>query len=142
MNVRHWSDDQFIDRLYGVGPADPELESHLPSCAICSERWREIAEARRGMLAAQDVPHEFLAAQRRAIYRRLGSSPRGFSWPRWAAAGVTALMLTVAVLSFRSDHRKVAVDENSDAQFFSEMYSLEQRSEPRAAQPIHALFEE
>jgi hypothetical protein len=31
--------------------------------------------------------------------------------------------------------------EQSDEQLFSDLYSMEQSDEPRAAAPIHALFE-
>ncbi len=33
-------------------------------------------------------------------------------------------------------------DQASDAQLFSDIYALEQSSEPRAAAPVRALFEE
>jgi hypothetical protein len=39
-------------------------------------------------------------------------------------------------------HLVLHTDAAADAQLFSDVYAMEQSSEPRAAAPIHALIEE
>jgi hypothetical protein len=147
MNRRetHLSDDELIDRLYGLGDAAHE-------CPQCDRRLRAM-EQRRVEIAATPVSGDFLAAQRRGIYSRLGQSPK--LQLSWAPATVAALCLAVAglfvlrtpapvpapsgVVSHAVSHSDAAA---ADAQLFSDVYAMEQSSEPRAAAPIHALIEE
>jgi hypothetical protein len=85
------------------------------------------------------VSHEFMAAQRRNIYARMGERPQArLKWlPAMAAA---ACLIAVGVFSY---HPAQAVKpEAVDAQLFADVYSMEQSMEPIAAQPIHALFEQ
>jgi hypothetical protein len=137
MDARHWTDDDLLNRLYGVGGGD---EAHLSACADCTARLR-LFEARRSQSAAVPEPsHEFLAAQRRAIHRRLGESPARRL--HWAPAFAAMLMLIIGFMLFRPGQTPQLQQPITDDSVFAEVYSLEQSSEPAAAQPIQALFEE
>ena len=143
---RHLSDDELIDRLYGLG-------DHAHECAQCDARLRAMEQRRVEIAAATPVSGDFLAAQRRGIYSRLGQSPK--LQLSWAPATVAALCLAVAglvvlhtsapvpapsgLVSHAVSHTDAAA---ADAQLFSDVYAMEQSSEPRAAAPIHALIEE
>jgi hypothetical protein len=129
---KHLTTDELVDRLYGV-----EANDH--HCEDCSERFRQFSE--RKAMAAQPVPapYEFLAAQRRNIYARMGEKPQsGMKWvPALTAA---ACLLAVGVYTYHPV-AQVAKPEIVDAQLFSDVYSMEQSMEPLAAKPIHAIFE-
>ena len=89
--------------------------------------------------AEPEVSTEFLAAQRRAIYRRLDEPRRKFSM-RWALSLATVLLVLAGGLTI--ERRHPAAPAISDEQLFSDLSAMEQRTEPKAIQPIHSLFEE
>jgi len=143
---RHLTDDQLIDRLYGVG-------DHAHDCAECAGRLRAMEQKRAQLASPAPVSVDFLAAQRRGVYSRLGERPNS-RW-NWAPATAAALCLAAAgvvVYSTSMYHGVSRVsapsaavshhDAASDAQLFSDVYAMEQSTEPRAAEPIHALIEE
>ena len=66
----HWTDEQLIDHLYGVGPAD----GHLDQCELCRDRLTALEVRRQQVSMAEPVSDDFLAAQRRAIYARLSEA--------------------------------------------------------------------
>jgi hypothetical protein len=142
---QHLSQDELLDRLYGLSDGDVP---HLRECEECSSRYQ--AMERRRVEAAGELPvaNEFLATQRRAIYGRLGQAPAAHS--RWAPAVLAVAFLLVMGVFLVHPHSQyrpagrpdpVAAVDLSDAQLFSDLYSMEQSVEPRAAAPIHALFE-
>ncbi len=53
----------------------------------------------------------------------------------------TAAIILLAVLLYRPAPAPQPAPVSSDAELFSEVYSMVQSSEPKAAEPIHALFE-
>ena len=65
---RHLSDDELLDRLYGLTGND----SHLESCPECASRSAAFEGRRRELAQPVPISTQFLAAQRRAIYSRLG----------------------------------------------------------------------
>jgi hypothetical protein len=142
----HWTDEQLIEHLYGIGAED--LNLHLHACADCQARLSS-TQARRQAVdmnsSDQDVSFEFLAAQRRRIYARL-TEPRHF-WSdgrlgRWASAAATILVLGGGFLIYE-DHRQQVMDNKvSDAQLAQEVSSMAQESEPQPTAPLQALFEE
>jgi len=144
--MSHLTDDELIDRLYGIGRNPHE-------CDQCSQRLRVIAELRDQSIAKPEVSSDFLAAQRRAIYARLGESPRPSRI--WAPATVGALCLAAAgLIAYHAStpairptpvhvsHTIAHADSAADAQLFSDVYAMEDSTEPRAAAPIHKLMEE
>ena len=95
---------------------------------------------REKTLAAEpEVSAEFLAAQRRAIYSRLGEPHHRFSL-RWAFSGAMVLLVLAGGLTFERHH--ASAPSISDEQLFSDLSAMEQRTEPQAIQPIHSLFEQ
>jgi len=89
--------------------------------------------------AEPEVSAEFLAAQRRAIYRRLGEPRHRFSL-RWALSLATVLLVLAGGLTL--ERRRPSAPPISDEQLFSDLSAMEQRTEPKAIQPIHSLFEQ
>ena len=134
----HLTTDELVDRLYGV--AEP---GHLDNCAECSERFRKLRELHATAAASLPESHDFLAAQRRNIYARMGERPQTrMKWvPALAAA---AFLVAVGMFAYHPSEipSYVAKPQIDDAQLFSDVYSMEQSMEPVAAKPIHAIFEQ
>ena len=152
MNGPHWTQQDFINALYGVGPES----DHLDGCDDCRARWQAMQARRAQATVAPEVPADFLAAQRRNIYGRLDSPSR--TTRRAVPAFVAALLLLIAFLAYRpatSPSPEVQTEARSvqqapltqqaqlsDADLMSDIYSIEQTAEPQAVQTMHALFEE
>lgn len=137
MAVNHWSDDELIGRLYGLGPAD----RHLEECQACRERWQQLCAVRERVVRAPQVSEQFLAGQRQAIYDRLervGVSSWRLSFA--PALGMLAVIVVALLLSRPAPGPQPSL-ASSDAQFFTDVYSVVQSTEPYAVAPIHGLFE-
>jgi hypothetical protein len=148
----HLTDDQLIRRLYGIG----EEEGHLAACPDCRERWlaiqNVIRSARAEMPRAAEISGRRLALQRERILARLDQSMT--AWRGWAwvpAAGAATLLAAGLFLSQSRPETappaatavvKAIANPEGDAQLFSDVYSMEQDVEPRAAAPIRGLFQE
>jgi hypothetical protein len=91
-------------------------------------------------LPEPDVSAEFLAAQRRSIYRRIDQPRRSVHVMRWALSLAMLLVLFAGGLTFERRHKPAPAI--SDDQLFSDLSAMEQTNEPRAIQPIHGLFQE
>jgi hypothetical protein len=139
MKDRHWTEQDFIDDAYGIGPQD----GHADACGECRSRREQVRMIRREIVHEPETPHELLAAQRRAIYRRL-DQPRPGTARRAAPALAAVFMLLIGLFLMRQTPPPPAPPATamSDSQLFAEIYAVEQSSEPRAASPIRALFEE
>jgi hypothetical protein len=157
----HLTDDELLDRLYGLAEAGADTSKHLEDCDACFGRLRSFERRRAALAVPPPVSAEFLAAQRRAIYARVDERPG--TTMRWAPAVAAVFLLAMGVFlynpAWRSRGHAVAVHATvhngaaaapsqvstgaavSDEQLFSDVYSMEQSAEPRAAAPIHALFE-
>jgi hypothetical protein len=146
MTSRHLSDLELVDRLYGL-IEEPE---HLRECAACAERWEVLREHKAHLTAEPAVSVEFLAAQRARIRARLEQPARwGY---RWASAAAAACLLVAGLFVYsptpkppvapRPAQAQAGAEQPSDAQLFAIVTSIEDTMEPRAAAPIHALFEE
>lgn len=138
--MKHWTEADFLDWLY-AGRADDA--GHLDECTACRERAAEMIETRRRAVAEREVLWEFLAAQRRAIYRRLGDSGQHSFAMRWAVAAVS--LLGIVVLSLTLMHPRTGnstLYTSADEKLFSDLVSIEQSNEPRAIRPMHHLFQE
>lgn len=136
--MKHFTDDQLIGRVYGIEPDGGSV--HLAECEDCSARWQTFERRYREMIPALPVSSEFLMAQRRGIYARVDRQPA--LRLKWVPAGVAACLLAVVMLVHRPAAAPVMHTDSNDAQLFSEVYSMEQSAEPRAASPIHELFED
>ena len=137
--MKHLSTDELVNLVYGV-----ETSAHLDDCRECADRLEKLRDKRAMAAETAPVAGEFLAAQRRNIYARMGERPQArMKWlPALAAA---ACAIAVGVFSYHPpEAAKPEAAETHlavDAQLFSDVYSMEQSMEPIAAQPIHALFE-
>ncbi|MEO8128643.1 MAG: hypothetical protein ABJF23_19265 [Bryobacteraceae bacterium] len=143
MTGKHWSDDELLDGLYGVAPAD----NHLNSCAECAERWQTLAARRRAMIATGDaaaVDLNLLIRQRTAVMDRIEQCGSSFGFWRETVAFACAAAMIVGFAFYQHQHPKAAAVEtaSSDTQFFSEIYSEVQQTEPRAVKPMRRLFQE
>jgi hypothetical protein len=138
----HLTTDQLVDQLYGLVSGEYFSGEHLNSCAECSARLEELRERRA--MAAESVPvaHDFLAAQRRNIYARMGEHPQ--TRMKWVPALAAACLVIAGVSTWRPSTQvaKPEILTERDAQLFSDVYSMEQSMEPLAAKPIHAIFEQ
>lgn len=139
MNGTHWKEQDFIDHLYGLSGD----VGHLDACAGCRDEWNRIRARKAEVAREPTVSYELLAEQRRNIYRRLDREP-ALPLQRIVPAFAAALVLIVGlVVSQPWAHTKApAPTAVSDAQLFSEIYALEQSSEPHVAKPMRALFQE
>ncbi len=137
MDVRHWTEQEFLDRVYGIGGGD---EAHLDSCTECRARWAGVSERRKAITAEPEVSPLFLAAQRRAIHGRLNQRSRN---PLIFAPAMAAVaMVAVGVWLYPGKEVSPVPQPKTDDAVFAEVYSLEQSSLPEAASPVRALFEE
>jgi hypothetical protein len=142
---RHWTEDDFIARIYGVGPRD----GHLETCPQCRDSWLLFQSRREFLMSAveQDVPARILASQRQVVLHRIkaAQSPLRPLVPILAAAGTLALgvflMLPPSTPSSATNGAATEKDL-SDAQLFQETAAIGQSAEPRGAKPIEALFQE
>lgn len=142
MTGRHWSDDELLDRLYGISTPSAKIEqSHVEECEECGRRWRALLETRASLAQDPEIPADVLAAQRRQIYARLENGP-GIRAPlRWIPAMTAAVIVFVVLVVYERPAQQHARDA-ADAQLIGEVSAMEQASEPRAAAPLQALFEE
>ena len=147
---RHLTNDEMMDQLYGIG--GPEAGLHLAECVECTHRYTAFEGKRAEMAAgsAIELAPSVLAAQRRAVYARLGEAPR--KQAHWMPALAAAALLAVALVVYHpstpvvsrpapSAHADLSHAELSDVQLFSDVYSIEESDEPRAAAPIQGLFQ-
>jgi hypothetical protein len=101
------------------------------------EKW---LHGRTQSLPEPEVSSEFLAAQRRSIYRRLNEPQSKWIAMRWAVSLAMLLLVVAGGLSLERRHKTAPAI--SDEQLFSDLSAMEQSNEPKAIQPIHGLFRE
>jgi hypothetical protein len=137
MNGRHWTDEDLINSIYGIGPQ----RDHLDQCPECRERWLAFQSRRSEITVEPEVSADFLAAQRRMIYHRIEQGPQRMR--RLVPAFVAMLALLIALMVHRPGSTPAPGPSlsPSDEQLTSDIYSMEQSSEPQAARAMHALFE-
>ena len=131
MANKHYTDEELIERLYGLDSND----GHLDLCPECRGRFAAM-EARRTLVTGRE-PHitpGFLAEQRHAVFARIDKpgTPRMF----WKAATAFAGM-AVIVVGFLSYHpanvpapQPDPVATVSDAQLYADISSVVETPEP------------
>jgi hypothetical protein len=133
--MKHWTEIDFQNWLYGLKEQDP----HVVECPECSGELERLKRERGRITAEPEVSHEFLAAQRRAVYGRLEERPHNRIAMRWVlSAGMLLMMLS----GFTIQRWLRPAQSISDEQLFSDLAAMDQRTEPTAIQPIHGLFEQ
>jgi hypothetical protein len=138
MGTRHWEDHELIERLYGLGPED----GHLDECEHCAGRMSALLSARERAVEPPAVSEEWMARQRLAIRRALAAPAVRRGWLPYVSAVATTAVLLVAVLLYRPAPAPETNGLPTDAEIFADAYSMARSSEPLAAEPMHALFEE
>lgn len=143
----HWTDEQLIEHLYGVGPED----GHLQVCGECQARLSGAQSVRLRLetdLASDGEPagYDFLMAQRRRIYARLSEPAKswiGVSVRRWAPVFAMLVALAGGLIVYDHGFRQERLDRRvSDTQLAREVSCMAADSEPQSIAPLHALFEE
>ena len=135
--MKHWAEDDFQKWVYGL----KEEDRHLDKCAECHAELDRLRLKRHRIIeqGQPEVSQEFMAAQRRAVYRRL-YEPR-HNWVAWRWA-LSAAMLVVMVVGFTVQRGSRSASAITDEQLFSDLSAIEQSAEPKAIAPMHKLFEE
>ncbi len=105
------------------------------------EKW---LRSRVESLPEPEVSSDFLAEQRRTIYRRLDEPRPNRAAMRWALSLAMLVLMFAGGLTLERRYKAAsAVPATlSDDQLFSDLSAMEQTSEPKAIQPIHGLFQE
>ena len=140
----HWTDDQLLDHLYGVGPGD----GHLAECAVCRARWDVLSARRSGFVAAErslgeQVPEAFFDQQRRSILRRAEAGPvRSWAYLRYGSALAGAAAVVFGVFLLQPVPMPPTPPVPGDQQLMADVSALIESPVPTAVAPISGLFEE
>ena len=138
MYDKHWSDEELVARLYGVGPEG----DHLEVCDTCARRWEAIRSRYESLRPSGiEVSGKFLAAQRRAIHARLREKRHSF--PRMLVPVLVTLLLATVLMVYRpAPEPPPAKERISDSQLFDDVFRMVSDPAPSAVEPIRSLFEE
>ncbi len=134
----HWTDEQLVDHLYGLGPAD----GHLDQCELCTNRLSSMQARRQQVSPEETVSDDFLAAQRRAIYARMSKPHHWWSdvpVRHWAAAAAMFMVLAGSAAVYQ-DHRRELAEARSDAHLAQEVSQMAFESESPVTAPLQGLF--
>lgn len=152
----HWTDEDFLNHLYGLRPND----AHLQRCPVCAERLASYAQRRRTLLAEarMGLPADLAAAQRRAFRETIDAEEGRRAASAWRPAVALAALILLAMALWRPGEGPAPLTPAEDQGLYAEMYESVGREEPetglyaelyelaaqdglRAAEPIHELFE-
>ncbi len=141
----HWTSDELLASLYGVGPS----EDHLARCADCRARLEVMRSNREGIelaaAPAEEVSSVFLAAQRRAVYQRLNQPVRWWNSAlvlRWAAGLTTACVLGGSLFLYEQNQElKLLQERANDAKLVQEVASMAHDTGSSSMAPLEGLFE-
>jgi hypothetical protein len=139
----HWTDEQIVDHIYGVGPGD----GHIDSCRVCSGRFLAFQERRLALDTVappvETLSSDFVAAQRRAIYAKISEPRSFFPLRRLASAAATVIVLAGGFMFYQERHaRDEARAQVTDAQLAQEVSQMAFDGEPQSTAPLKALFVE
>ncbi len=136
MEELQWDADDFLARLYGIGPPD----GHLATCSECRARM-ELLRQRRESLRATDpeLSSEFLSRQRLAVYERIEQRP---VWVRMRPAPfLAALLLAFVILTVFKPAPKHPAETTPEVGVFEDVFETAASAEPSALEPARMLFE-
>ena len=133
----HLTDDQLLDRIYGLSEADGE---HLQACPDCQVRLSRMQQRRDQLIESAPISNQQLRQQRRAILNRL-SVPAPALRLAWAPVAAAVVLLAGFAFTPKVEAPPAApVVEVVETGWFEETYSATRVIEPRAATPIRRLF--
>lgn len=144
MTARHWTEDELLAHLYGIGPED----GHVSFCKECAERLRLMEESRlfheASSASVLEPGFDFLTGQRRRIYQRISNPARHSMIWRLAPAVAASLVLALGLLLFNQQHARNAklASRPTDAQLVDYVGGAATDPEPAPVAPIQALFQE
>ncbi len=140
----HWTDEQLIASLYGVGPDD----GHAAQCALCQSRLAAMTarrETHEHSAADGSLAADFLHAQRRRIYEKITTRNRWWHVAqirRWAPGAAALLLLSGGLLVYEQHQpRPVPGSTLTDAQLAQDVSQLADNEDASPAAPVQALFE-
>ena len=133
--MKHWTENDFKQCLYGLKDED----RHLEECLECRGEMDRLRMVRSRITEQPEISQDFLAAQRRSIYRRLLEPQQSWIMLRWA---VPVVMVLVMVFGLTLQRGRLSTPAISDEQLFSDLTAIEQSAEPKAIAPMHKLFEQ
>lgn len=139
--TKHYTESDFLDRLYEIGRED----GHLEGCAECRSKYATWLAARKEVTREPEVPAALLMEQRQRILERSGQPLGSFrNFLRWSPAMAMAAMVMFAVLWNRPSPKPVVVEtaQVSDTQVLADIYRTAYDIEPQAVAPLHGLFED
>jgi hypothetical protein len=136
----HWTNDELLASLYGVGPSG----DHLRECAGCQSRLAAMQSSRetveRAAATGDAVTASFLAAQRRSIYQRLDQRP--VRWRSWVAGLATACVLAGSLFLYQQNHAmKLEQERANDAKLVQEVAAMANDTGTSSMAPLEGLFE-
>ncbi len=137
---KHWSNEDLINKLYGIGPDD----SHLDECGECRARWLRVQARRSSVIAEPSVSPAFLQHQRNAIQNRIDGR-RSVRWPFQFAPAMAALCVVVlglVLLKPAPPPEPSLASLANDGDFYAEVYSMVESPEPWVTEPMYGLFED
>ena len=134
--MKHWNENDFKEWLYGLRDED----QHLTGCPECRGEMERLRMVRARITEQPEVSQDFLAAQRRSIYRRLHEPRHNWVALRWALPVAMVLVMVFGLTLQRG--RGAGFLNISDEQLFSDLTAIEQSAEPKAIAPMHKLFEQ
>ncbi|HXA64853.1 MAG TPA: hypothetical protein VNV82_06860 [Bryobacteraceae bacterium] len=133
--MKHWNENDFKQWLYGLKDED----QHLTGCPECRGEMERLRMVRARIIEQPEVSPDFLAGQRRSIYRRLHEPRHNWVTLRWA---LPVAMVLVMVFGLTLQRGRGPASNISDEQLFSDLTAIEQSAEPKAIAPMHKLFEQ
>jgi len=139
MTERHWTNEEMLAHVYGVGPED----NHPDRCLECRQAVKNLEATHVSMLPTQEPDYQFLAAQRRAIYARIETRRGGFfSLKLTHAFAATAMLVCGFMLSLPKPVVTVDTAVSHEDRFYTNLYAEISSDMPSAAGPIQHLFEQ
>ncbi len=145
--TKHYTEADFLDRLYEIGRED----GHLEECADCRAGYETWLAARKQITHPPEVPAGLLLQQRQQILERAGQ-PLGLFrniW-RWSPALAAAAAVLFAILWNVPGPKPAVIEapavvetaQATDAQVMAEIYKTVYDVEPQAVAPLRGLFED
>jgi hypothetical protein len=138
----HLSDDQLVDRFYGLASKD---DAHLNACALCQSRWTKLQRCHTDATGEAGRSPEFFHQQRRRIFGRLAAPVSSLRANLMPVALALLLMLGLVVSQPMrtgppTSPQNVKATQIIEAGWFEDTYSATRVLEPRATSPIRELF--
>jgi hypothetical protein len=141
----HWTDDELLAFLYGIGPSG----DHLDACFECQSRLSAMQSSRQAIehsaSLADSINPSLLAAQRRAIYQRMQQPVRRWNMllvRRCVGGLATACILGGSLFLYQHNREaELAQERINDAKLAQEVAAMAQDSDISSMAPLEGLFE-